>query len=444
MAQPAPAAPAAPAPAPAPAAPVPAAVTALTTEPLFFGPNIPGMPGQPSADCATTAEEFFTRMDRIRLQHHPNDDAAAIARAVANLRGTAASWWTTIDRPNSGQDPDLTRNWAVFARTFRTAWFASRSRWDTATNHLELVQHPNEPTWHFLMRIHHQYVLDQNLQIDHFDDFLNNFTPRYTAAQAAVMAALPADVQVIARQGALNAAIDGLNHHLRSTLDVDITRALALTCRSDQLRKAIRRRATTGITVAALSEFVRAEEASMTIRRISANDTTRTNGSNGNNGNHRRQANGTNGSNGNNGNRRPVGALTNALRRTRISEVADARPHHDDDDDYDDHHHVDAIHRRRGQRGRPRRQQSPRRRRRYEDEPPEWNPPRRDPQGRFRPRAPPTAASAASICTTCYAPDHDAGSCPVSATAAAIYANEDDYPEANYDTYDTTDQGNDY
>lgn len=392
-------------------------LTSITTEPLFYGPVLPpGVDAARTPDCALSAEEFLKLMTTVRTRFYAADDTAAIARVVGNLRGTAASWYDTrINSPAPGTDAELLRtNWNEFCRVFKLTWFKQRSRWDTSTSYLELKQLPNEPAWMLLERILVEYRRDQELARIAIDTRIATIDNRGTADQLAVLAALADDQRNAINAIIANARSDTASACLESMRDADVSRALALSCSDDRLRKAIRRKAAEGLDYNRLSTFVRTEEDSLRTRgsQSASHPKPRSNAAASSASSHT--------------SRRRNGKVNSA----EAAEVAPADDANDasapeDNDEFDDALQqqfetvVSAIRSRFPRRRRPEDRDRDRDRRPASPSRP------RDSRGRFSAYsaspAPAASASAVSACSTCTSSDHTSAACPsLFATVEAI------------------------
>jgi hypothetical protein len=237
-------------------------ITSIVSEPIFYGPVAPSSLDAKSSDCAVPAEEFLQLMSAARDRFHVGDDTAAISRAVGNLRGVAASWYRSRTKcPPAGTDPTaLQTDWDVFVATFRSKWFRQRTRWDTSTSYLEIRQKPNEPTWVLLERIIDEYLADQELVRDATNLRLAGQDPSGTPADIGRLEALPqADQDAVGRIMS-NARKDSVALCLETMRDADIACAFVLACADDRLRKAVRRKAATGLNYSQLEAFIRTED----------------------------------------------------------------------------------------------------------------------------------------------------------------------------------------
>lgn len=395
-----------------------AGITSIMAEPIFYGPVMPPGMEAKATDCAVTAEEFVKMMTSARARFHAGDDTAAIARAVGNLRGVAASWYETrIECPPTGITADQLRNdWDIFISAFKDTWYKQRSRWDTTSSYLELKQRPNEPTWVLLERIMTEYRRDQELAKEAIAVRAAAINPRGTAGQIARLNALPQDDRNALGQIMANMRSDVIDAALGAMRDADVARALALTCSDDRLRKAIRRKAAAGLDYVALSAFVRTEEESMRTTRLPSSSSAPSSSK-------KRQ--------GHSAGIRPRSSI--AAADPSATPDSDATSDADDDANNDDVEAiVEAIRSRFFPSRRRRQRRGPRSR---------GSPTRRDSEGRFTsaaaaapPPAPPASTSAVA-CSFCSAVGHLPSACPtffatVEAIATANHRSTDAQPAA--------------
>jgi len=244
-----------------------ASVQSFTTEPLFYGP-----PSALSAndlklvsnECLLSAEEFIDRMDASRLQHHPNDQAAAISRTTANLRAQAREWWkNTLAVPHSSINlHDLQNNWDTFSAHFRRRWFKLTDRWDTAQSYLDLRQLPSEDTACFFGRIITAYVKDMTLaKASGMSAGHHHLINPLSAQERAKVPQTPESEYDGWQEIVIERAQKYLTAAFNDMRNVDLSRALALGCKSDLLRTAIRKKASKDKPEPQdLEDFVRFEE----------------------------------------------------------------------------------------------------------------------------------------------------------------------------------------
>ena len=246
----------------------PAQLTSLTTEPLFFGSQEVGhLPSSQRGDraCALSAEDFATRMSAIRQQHFPGDDAGAIQRAIGNFRGSAVNWWqTSMELQTDNIDHNaLQTNWTVFIAFFKKRWFQQSSRWDTATTYLSLRQGATESAHDFFERICYHYLVDQRLLKEDLQEPLDNLPLDFAANAAAAriwLDGLPAAERAHAQNIHVHAVSAAVRLVFNRQRDADLSRAIVMSVRNDQLKAAIRKKAATPITFDRLSAFIRTEE----------------------------------------------------------------------------------------------------------------------------------------------------------------------------------------
>jgi hypothetical protein len=403
-------------------------ITSIVSEPIFYGPVAPSSLDAKSSDCAVPAEEFLQLMSAARDRFHVGDDTAAISRAVGNLRGVAASWYRSRTKcPPAGTDPTALRtDWDVFVATFRAKWFRQRTRWDTSTSYLEIRQKPNEPTWVLLERIIDEYLADQELVRDATNLRLATQDPRGTPADIGRLEALPqADQDAIGRIMS-NARKDSVALCLETMRDADIARAFVLACADDRLRKAVRRKAATGLDYGQLEAFIRTEDDTLKASKP---------GQPSSSSNHKRSQKPASASSARA--RGAVAAAAEAASASQDDDASDAdEPTSNDLNDDQVEALIEAVRSRfPSNRRRPRRGFRPRHRSPAPQQSPQQP---RDSSGRFassyasaaNSAKPMTSASSIAGCTFCSSDDHTNASCPtfystVDAVAAARHAHSD-------------------
>jgi len=371
----------------------------LLAEPLYYGyPWIKGVHAQ-AHECMMPAEEFIERMSAIRTLHYANNEAAAIARTVGNLRGAAAEWWSTrftmtVDDVDVNA---ITTRWDDFLAIFRKQWFVCRSRWEAANSYLSLRHDHSEPAWIYLERILAEYRRDQGYLrkelITPIGDieFRHDGSAAMTAAHAEIVA-LGANAQALLRMYLRNCKDDCVNTTLTRQRDTDIMRALCAGVADNSIRQSLFKKSDSPMTYTQLSDFVRREEDSRRNARALQNNSTKPQG------------------------QRPQSHSGSQGQRAKTHAISDATTTAAEDSDTEDPSLslnseelavVQAMReqRRRGRGGRNNRfnrsgQRFQRYQRQQEDDPP------RDAQGRFAPRS--TASSAVANAVNSTASDYQA------------------------------------
>jgi hypothetical protein len=209
---------------------------------------------------AFTAEAFIRRMDAIRMRHHPMEDETAINRTAENLRDGAEDWWLAICDTEPDQAPVRTQ-WEAFVQRFKFSFCKETTRWDTTIAYLELKQKPEQPPNEYLHSVVRLYTRESKaLLAEQIKLFADNVTYTFSQQQSAALLHGTADDQATQKRiigeiirESIVSALEGASNHRR---DRDITKAMALNCKPDHVRQAIRLKAPQGLPPLELEKLI--------------------------------------------------------------------------------------------------------------------------------------------------------------------------------------------
>jgi hypothetical protein len=225
-------------------------------DPFFYGNGIKTS----GLYNAFTAEAFIRRMDAIRMRHHPMEDETAINRTAENLRDSAENWWLAICDTEPERAPVRTQ-WEAFVERFKFSFCKETTRWDTTIAYLELKQKPEQPPNEYLHAVVRLYTRESKaLLAEHIKLFADNVTYTFSQQQSAALLHGTADDQATQKQligeiirESIVSALEGAANHRR---DRDITKAMALNCKPDHVRQAIRLKAPQGLPPLELEKLI--------------------------------------------------------------------------------------------------------------------------------------------------------------------------------------------
>jgi hypothetical protein len=225
-------------------------------DPYFYGNDVKTS----TQYNAFSSEAFIRRMDAIRMRHHPMEDETAINRAAENLRGDAEDWWLAICATEPETAPVRTQ-WEAFVQRFKFSFCKEATRWDTTIAYLELKQRPEQPPNQYLHQVVRLYTREsQALLQEQIKLFADNVTYTFSQTQsdtllhgtAAEQAAQKRVIGEIIRESIVQALEHASNHRR----DMDITKAMALNCKPDHVRQAIRLKAPKGLPPLELEQLI--------------------------------------------------------------------------------------------------------------------------------------------------------------------------------------------
>jgi hypothetical protein len=225
-------------------------------DPYFYGNDVKTS----SQYNAFSSEAFIRRMDAIRMRHHPMEDETAINRAAENLRGDAEDWWLAICATEPDTAPVRTQ-WEAFVQRFKFSFCKEATRWDTTIAYLELKQRPEQPPNQYLHQVIRLYTREsQALLAEQIKLFADGVTYTFSQTQsdtllhgtAAEQTAQKRVIGEIIRESIVQALEHASNHRR----DMDITKAMALNCKPDHVRQAIRLKAPKGLPPLELEQLI--------------------------------------------------------------------------------------------------------------------------------------------------------------------------------------------
>jgi hypothetical protein len=225
-------------------------------DPYFYGNDVKTS----SQYNAFSSEAFIRRMDAIRMRHHPMEDETAINRAAENLRGDAEDWWLAICATEPDTAPVRTQ-WEAFVQRFKFSFCKEATRWDTTIAYLELKQRPEQPPNQYLHQVIRLYTREsQALLAEQIKLFADGVTYTFSQTQsdtllhgtAAEQTAQKRVIGDIIRESIVQALEHASNHRR----DRDITKAMALNCKPDHVRQAIRLKAPKGLPPLELEQLI--------------------------------------------------------------------------------------------------------------------------------------------------------------------------------------------
>jgi hypothetical protein len=199
-------------------------------------------------------------MDAIRMRHHPMEDETAINCTAENLRDGAENWWLAICDTEPERAPVRTQ-WEVFVERFKFSFCKETTHWDTTIAYLELKQKPEQPPNEYLHAVVRLYTRESKaLLAEHIKLFADNVTYTFSQQQSAPLLHGTVDEQTTQKQligeiirESIVSALEGAASHHR---DRDITKAMALNCKPDHVRQAIRLKAPQGLPPLELEKLI--------------------------------------------------------------------------------------------------------------------------------------------------------------------------------------------
>jgi hypothetical protein len=209
---------------------------------------------------AFTAEVFIRRMDAIRMRHHPMEDETAINRTAENLRDGAENWWLAICDTEPDRAP-VQMQWEAFVERFKFSSCKETTQWDTTIAYLELKQKPEQPPNEYLHAVVRLYTRGSKaLLAEHIKLFADNVTYTFSQQQSAALLHGMVDDQATQKQligeiicESIVSSLKGAANHRRGR---DITKAMALNCKPDHVRQAIRLKAPQGLPPLELEKLI--------------------------------------------------------------------------------------------------------------------------------------------------------------------------------------------
>jgi hypothetical protein len=225
-------------------------------DPYFYGNDVKTS----SQYNAFSSEAFIRRMDAIRMRHHPMEDETAINRAAENLRGDAEDWWLAICATEPETAPVRTQ-WEAFVQRFKFSFCKEATRWDTTIAYLELKQRPEQPPNQYLHQVVRLYTREsQALLQEQIKLFADNVTYTFSQTQSDTLlhgtAAEQATQKRVIGEIIRESIVQALEHASNHRRDMDITKAMALNCKPDHVRQAIRLKAPKGLPPLELEQLI--------------------------------------------------------------------------------------------------------------------------------------------------------------------------------------------
>jgi hypothetical protein len=225
-------------------------------DPYFYGNDVKTS----TQYNAFSSEAFIRRMDAIRMRHHPMEDETAINRAAENLRGDAEDWWLAICATEPETAPVRTQ-WEAFVQRFKFSFCKEATRWDTTIAYLELKQRPEQPPNQYLHQVIRLYTREsQALLAEQIKLFADNVTYTFSQSQSDTLLHGTAAEQTTQKRviGEIirESIVQALEHASNHRRDMDITKAMALNCKPDHVRQAIRLKAPKGLPPLELEQLI--------------------------------------------------------------------------------------------------------------------------------------------------------------------------------------------
>jgi hypothetical protein len=225
-------------------------------DPYFYGNDVKTS----SQYNAFSSEAFIRRMDAIRMRHHPMEDETAINRAAENLRGDAEDWWLAICATEPDTAPVRTQ-WEAFVQRFKFSFCKEATRWDTTIAYLELKQRPEQPPNQYLHQVIRLYTREsQALLAEQIKLFADGVTYTFSQTQSDTLLHGTAAEQTVQKRviGEIirESIVQALEHASNHRRDMDITKAMALNCKPDHVRQAIRLKAPKGLPPLELEQLI--------------------------------------------------------------------------------------------------------------------------------------------------------------------------------------------
>lgn len=208
----------------------------LAALPTFWGPAVAGQ--QPPPKGASSAEEFFYRMEAYTATINFNNEAARIARVVSQFRGQAALWWRWNICDENFQEVrydclNAQTTWIVFAETFKREFFAVGQFQDAVDDITNLKMQQGESVQAYFNRVRWTRAPADKAMLEHFngaltDDAIRNLWPaNYNAtlladpypagAEAAAIAAARHLAQRVLRKAMQNMSFLAIGRHVAAT-----------------------------------------------------------------------------------------------------------------------------------------------------------------------------------------------------------------------------------